>query len=370
MSMRQPQAFEAIAHDTTSFLSLFLSMKNHPKAGLLSPCLLPLASMYVAESHQALKKLAPDFAAALSGEFVDRVRPLRHRAKLLDDTEKSIEQLAADLADVAERQKRFYMAPHVGILGPLKRAIQPDLGLSTYDGHIFSTTHATAFSFGRDHDLAERALSVGQALGAYTAILLSMLGLEMPVPSPSSALPGTIEMRDIKSEALYKRGPLGKMPTELAASMTLLLASLNTMHYVLHRLLPVSGHTQFRLKFIAAYHADSSLRNLQSRLACDSMVPADVANIFREILGTRDSRWLRKRISLRNLLVHYTVDEKHTAGLSPEANRTQTIERFGGQLAYSEMDALLNRHIERMSLALERGFALMNDDPFWHGRVT
>lgn len=367
--LEQPQAFEAIAHDTTSLMSLFLSIRDHPKVGLLSPGLLPSASMYVVESHQALKKLAPDVAAAVLEEFAHLVRPLRHRAKLLDDAEKSIEQIAADLADIAERQRQFFMAPHIGILGPLKRAIQPDLGLSTYDGHIFATTHATVFSFGHDNDLAERAFSIGEALGAYTATLLNMFRLQMPVPSPSSALPGTIEMKDIKSEALYRRGPLGGTPTELAAGMTVLLVSLNNMRYILHRLLPVNGHTQFRLKFIAAYHADSNLRIIQNRLASDSTVPADAVSIFREILGNPDSRWLRKRTTLRNLLVHYTVDEQHAAALSPAVNRRQTIEHFGGQLAYSEMDALLNRHVERMSLALERGFDL-NDDPFRYGRVT
>lgn len=367
--LKQPQASEAIAHDTTSLMSLFLSIQDHPKVGLLSPGFLPPASMYVVESHRALKKLAPDVAAALLEEFANRVRPLRHRAKLLDDAEKSVEQVATDLAEVAQRQKQVFMDPHIGILGPLMKAIQPDLGLSTYNGHIFATTHATAFSFGHDHDLAERAFSVGEALGAYTATLLNMLRLQMPVPTPSSALLGAIEMRDIKSQALYRRGPLGKTPTELAAGMTLLLVSLNCMRYIMQKLLPVGGHTQFRLKFIVAYHADSNLRIIQNRLTSDSLLPADAASVFREVLGNPDSRWLRKRTTLRNLLIHYTVDEQHAAALSPAVNRTQTIEHFGGQLTYSEMDALLDRHIERMSLALERGFAL-GGAPFWYGRVT
>jgi hypothetical protein len=366
---KQPQVFEAIAHDTTSFASLFLSIREHPKAGLLSPALLPPASMYVVESHRAIKKLAPGVAAALLEEFVNRVRPSRHRAKLLGGAEKSVGQVAIDLAEVAERQKRFFLEPHSGMLGPLKRAIQPDLGFSTYDGHIFATTHATAFSFGHDHDLAERAFSIGEALGAYTATLLTMLGLQMPVPAPASALPGVIEMRDIKSPALYRRGPLGKTPTELAAGMTLLLASLNQMRYIMQKLLPVGGHTQFRLKFIVAYHADSNLRAIQDRLASDSLLPEDTASIFREILGNPDSRWLRKRTDLRNLLAHYMVDERHVTALSPATDRTKMIEHFGGDLTYTEMDALLDRHIERMSLTLENGFALIGD-PFWYGRVS
>jgi hypothetical protein len=258
---------------------------------------------------------------------------------------------------------------HTGVLGYLKRAIQPELGLSIYDGHIFATTHATAFSFNLSQDhLAEKAFSVGKALSAYTTILLKTLGLEMPAPTSVSALSGTIEMRDIKSRALYRRGPLGKTPTELAAGMTLLLASLNYMRCITQKLLPIGGYTQFRLKFVVAYHANSNLRTIQDQLVSNSSLPADAASIFREVLGCSDSRWLRKRTTLRNLLVHYTVDERYAMAVSPSVNRTQMIEHFG-RLAYADIDVLLDRHIERMTRAIEKGFAL-GGDPFWYGRVT
>jgi hypothetical protein len=367
--LKQPQAFEAIAHETASLMSLMLGIKDHPQVGLLSPGFLSSASMYVSDSHQAFQKLAPDIATAVLEEFANRVRPFRHRAKLLDDTVKSVGQVAADLAGLAERQKQLYLAPHTGLLGPLKRAIQPDLGLSTYNGHVFATTHATAFSFGPNQDcLAEKSFSVGKALGAYTATVLDLFGLEAPTPAPVSALSGIIEMRDIKSQALYKRGPLGKIPTELAVGMTLLLANLNYIRYIVQNLLPAGGHTRFRLKFIVVYHANSNLRAIQDQLASDSSLPSDAASLFREVLGCPDSRWLRKRKTLRNLLVHYAVDERHMGDLPPTTNRTQTIEHFG-RLGYADMDALLDRHIERMALALERGFAL-DGDPFWHGRVA
>ena len=270
--LNQPQAFEAIAHDTVSLMSLFLTIQHHPKAELWSLGVLPPASMYVVESHKALKKLAPDVAAPELEGFANRVRSSRHRAKLLDDTDKNVEQVTIDLAEVAKRQARFFMDPHTGVLGPLKRAIQPDLGLSTYDGHIFATTHATAFSFGHDYDLSGRAVSLGRALGAYTATMLKMFGLQMPMPAPPSALPGAIEMRDIKSQALYGRGPLGKTPTESAAGMTLLLVNLNHMRCIMQKLLPVGGLTQFRLKFIVAYHADSNLRDYSGPQKLDTKV--------------------------------------------------------------------------------------------------
>jgi len=199
--------------------------------------------------------------------------------------------------------------------------------------------------------------------------LLSMFGLQMPAPVPLTALRGTIQMRDIKSAWLYRRGPLGKIPTELAAGMTLLLVGLNYFHHIMEKLLPSGGHTQFRLKFIVAYHAASNLRSIQNRLTSSSLLPSAAADVIREVLGNADNRWLRKRTALRNLLAHYVVDERHAAGLSPDANRAQTIEYFGGKLTYSEMDVLLDRQVERMSRALEQGFDLIGDH-FWYGQVT
>lgn len=368
-TLKQQHALEAIVHDTVSFISLFQSILNHPKMGLLIFGMLPPASMYVVESYRALKELAPDVAAILREEHVNLLSPSRHRAKLLDHPERSIDQISADFAGVAKRQIQYFMAPHTGVLGSLRRAIQPDLGLSTYNGHIFATTHASAFNFDRDHDLANGAVTIGKALGEYTATLLNLLSLPMPEPVPSSRLQGAIEMRDIKSSALYERGSLGKLRTELAAGMTFLLANLNHTHYIMQKLLPTSGLTQFRLKFIVAYHADSNLRFMQNRLASDSLLHADIATVFREVFGNSDSRWLRKRTTLRNILVHYMVEERQMGSSPLEMNRVEVIEHFGGELTYKEMDTLLDRHIERMSHTLEKGFAL-GRDPFWYGRVT
>ena len=51
VDLKQPQAFEAIAHDTASLMSLLLSIKDHPQVGLLTPGLLPPAATYVVESY-------------------------------------------------------------------------------------------------------------------------------------------------------------------------------------------------------------------------------------------------------------------------------------------------------------------------------
>jgi hypothetical protein len=207
LEVGQLHALEAIERDTASLLLLFTTVRQHRHSALLLPSLMPSAAMFVVESYRCLTKLVPKLGDVLSKTLADQLRPSRQRAKLLD-AKKSLEAVVGDLTAIAEQQRSFFLAPHTGFWGPLKRAIQPDLGLSTYDGHMFSTTHSTAFSYGENRDPATSAFSAGEALGSYLVALAILFQMQMPQPLPASVLPGKIEMRDIKSEALYQRGPL------------------------------------------------------------------------------------------------------------------------------------------------------------------
>lgn len=366
---QQKYTLEAIKQDTESVMALLHSFTVHPSAALLSFSLLPPLSMYAVESYRAMKTLNHLPPAQLE-KLLEILKPFRHRAKQLDSPEKTVEQVAIDLSEFAESQRRFFLDSHTGFLSSLKRALQPDLGLYTYDGHIITTTHSIAFNFGQDSDVPKKGFDIGKALGAYTKAMGDFLGIKSTKPvTGSTNLPAPVEMRDIKSQALYKRGPLGRLPAEIAVGLIYLLGNLNNMSLVIQKLLPAGGHTQFRLKFITAYHANSNLKAIQGRFIRESALAYGYGGIFNEILGNSDSRWLRKRTSLRNLLVHYMIDEPLTTGLLPRANWTQAIEHFGSRLTYEAMDSLLDRHVKRMSSAIEMGFEL-DGDPFWYGRVV
>lgn len=372
MAEDQIHVVEAIAADTTSLLSLFLSLQEHPKSSLLFLGILPQASMYVVESHRCISSLDPKIGDLLPKESVDFLQPFRHRAKLLDDSQKMVKEVADGLARIAEQHKQYFIESHKGFLSPLTRFIQPHLGFSTYDGHIFSTTHVTAFNFGEQHNLEELGLiayNAGEKLGVYTAHLFSLFYDQSPLSLPKLTLSGNIEMRDIKANALYQRGSSGKTPMAFAAALTLLLSNLNYINYVLRPLLPIDGLTLFKLKFVVAFHANENLRAIQNRLASNSTTNTKALDVFRNALSNSDSKWLHKHSSLRNLLVHYLPDHSLTHALPSKATRKQVIEHFGGKLTYDEIDVLLDRHIECMSRAIEIGFDLYGN-PFWYGRVT
>jgi hypothetical protein len=350
-------------------MDMYLRARAHPQAALIFNGLIAHASMFVVESQRCLTKLIPETKEVFSSSHSELLRESRHRAKLLDHSRGSIEEITADLITIAKRQRAIFYEPHTGLLGPLKRAFQPDIGLSICDDHIFTTTHSIIFACGRESDYPEGALEFGEEIGAYVGTLFRLCQLEIPSPSVNPAkLPGVLEMRDVKYEALYNRSQLDASQMGVSAGLILILANLNFVIYILSGLLPVDSHLLFRMKFITAFHANSGLRLLQRRIIENELTSDAAASFFREALGNKDSRWLRKQSRLRNLLTHYLADERLVAEIEPDATRVDAIEHSAGGFSFHEINGLLDRNILHLSGLLETLYKL-EGDPFWLGKV-
>mgnify|MGYP006921588179 CR=1 FL=1 len=365
---RQQQALEACISDAVSYVSMFLKAQQHAEAPLLFNGFIAHASMFVYESYRCVATLFPDVIDIISPSYAELIRKSRHRAKLLDDTNKTIEEVTAELLAIAERQRDFFLAPHCGFFAPLKRALQPDMGISICDNHIFTTTHATIYAFGDNGISDQGSFEFGKTIGAYSATLLNLFQIEIPSPAAPLRLTGNIEMRDIKHEALYNRGPLGVNRLDFSTGLILILANLNFVIYVLSKLLPPNDHALFRMKFITAFHANTSIKSMQDRLMADKTVSSKVKDFFGNALGNKDSRWLRKRKHLRNLITHYLPNETVISELLEGTSRIETIEHYGGGLTFDEMNTLLDRNIAHLSGLLEKNYDLAGD-PFWLGKV-
>lgn len=368
LSPDQQQAFDACIQDVVSYMSLFLRAKEHPNAALLFNGLIANASMFVIESNRCLTTLFPQLRALISQNNVGILHTSRHRAKLLDYKEKTIEEVTGELLTIAKEQRKKFLESHTGFLGPLKKALQSDMGLSIYDNHIFTTTHTTIFEYGGDHDLTAKSFAFGEAIGFYTASLLKLFQIDLPPSIEPADLPGRFEMRDIKYEALYNRSQLGATRLDFSAALILILANLNFAYYILPGLLLSNSHALFRMKFITAFHANSNINLINGRLMENKSGDTKNSVFFREALRNADSRWLRKQRRLRNLLIHYLPDSQIASEFRDNATRIDAIEQFGGGLSYDEINALLNRNIAHLSGLLESEFKLAGD-PFWLGKV-
>jgi hypothetical protein len=370
VGLEQRHALEAIADDIATFTTLFRATAGHPKGALLALGIIPPASMFVHESYKCLAKLFPSMHSLLILRYDDLIKASRHRAKLLDDDQRSINEVVGELARIAVREGERFLSPHTGFWGPLKRLIQPDLGLFTYDGHVFSSTHTMFFSFGEGCNIEAIAGLFAEDIGRYTGALMKMLAVpEFPPLPPSPGLSGQVVMKDIKHGALYKRGALGKLRLDYAAGAALVLASVNYTHYVLRGLCHAGNPTFFKLRFFVAYHAVSSLKVMQDSLRATGSLPVQAEAVFREALGSDDSRWIRRKKSLRNTLIHYLLDKQSLEKTPPMATRREVIEHLSGHLSYDEVDILLDRYLGHLSRTLEAGFRLTGDT-FWYGQVT
>jgi hypothetical protein len=361
------QALEACVIDALEFKQLLLSTQDHPHAGILIQGFVAPCAMFVVESYDCLTKLIPESKNILPSDTVDFLRSARHRAKLLNNPQKSIQEVSLELVCIARQQRRDSLAPHRGLLGPLKRMLQPDMGLYLYNGNIIWTTHATVFSFGDTGDPTKIAFKFGQTVGQYLMTVLELFGPREVNLSGNHSLPDVFEMRDIKYERIYRRGSLGSGRLEVGAAMVLFLASANFTYHIIGGLLPDLGHTQLRLKFIAAYHIASGLQTIQDGLIRNDIPRSKMNEIFAELVGHRDGRWLRKNQRLRNLLLHYLPNPKSIHEISSEDTRTIVIERLAG-MSLEQLNQLLDRYLLAVSTGLQRGFQL-EGDPFWLGRV-
>jgi hypothetical protein len=361
------QALEACVLDALGFKQLLLSAIDHPHAGILIQGLLAPAAMFVVESYDCLTKLIPDSKNTLSCDTADFLRSARHRAKLLNNPQKSIQDVSLELVCIAQQQRRDSLAPHHGLLGPLKRILQPDMGLYLYDGNIIWTTHATVFCFGDTGDPLKIAFKFGQAVGEYLTTVLELFDTREVTLSGKHSLPGRFEMRDIKYEQIYRRGSLGSGRFEVGAALVLFLASANFSYHIIGGFLPDLGHTQLRLKLITAYHIASGLQMIQDGLVRPDTPRSKMKEIFAELVGNRNGRWLRKNQRLRNLLLHYLPNPNIINKVSSGDTRTIVVERLAG-MSLEQLNQLVDRYLLAVTTGLQQGFQL-EGDPFWLGRV-
>lgn len=360
-------ALSSCISDAIGLLHVLRSLSSHPRAPLLLQGLLAPASMYVVESQRCVAALSPQALDSLLAPDVEFLRLSRHRAKLLDYH--PIGHVSKQLVQVAAEQRSQFNSPHRGPLRFVKRALQGDLGLSLCDGHVFWTTHGTIYAFGSQDVTGTNAGAFGMTFGQYLSGLLSVFGIsvdDVPGETPSF---GSIEMRDIKYEALYRRGPLGSAGVDVGAAASLTLSAVNFSRLVLQRTLPEDNATRFRFLFLTAFHSAAGLQAIQDGLLAKRQDSESAMGVLRECLGHPDARWLRRQSPLRNVLVHYTQDPGVEPACPGDVSRKEAIARLAG-LPFEDVRALVERYLDHLSETLEAGFQLTDKDPFWYAKIT
>lgn len=359
---------EAICYDAICLRGLIEAISQHPQTASLVFGAGPFISLFVMESYDILSSYFPDYRIRFKREYLDLVRASRHRVKMLISSTESINNITDKLGRIDAQHHEYFNQPHKGLLGTVKRLIQPDLGLSTYDGHLFSTTHIIAFNFGSPNgsddplslaELGRMAQGVSGELGAYIGAVHTFFNLpQLDFSKSETRLLGNIVSIDIKARALLNRGAIGAMEPHCPAGLVAILANVNYVLFILRGLMSATLPTLFKLKFLCAYHAEASIRAIQQTQYSRSNPSQEVQEIFKRVLGHSDARWIRKKKELRNFLMHYKLDVRLRNQIAAEAPYSGVIESILGDRTYEEVDKLLDRYLHVLSESLEAGLEL------------
>jgi hypothetical protein len=335
-----------------------LAVGSDPLRGLV---LAPYIAMFAVESLACLHR-----RRMATGSFEGHAAAIeqsRNSLKFLDDSKRGVTAVVESFEQMGAANHRMFNGPHRGMLGPLKRLLQPDLSIFITEGRMIGTSHAAMVQTSSGHgpppttlgelralgpELRERSV----ALGRYIAAILNAFKQD-PSRTPVSAdLPPVIG-RDVKSASFYRR----LVPSKASGTTgwPILIASLlSSVNFVLHALPIATGRDAidrwfvFKWRLITMFHVHSSLQHITASGPAKEMLRPDVVRMI--VDQRRKLRSLRNLKRVRDALVHYDLGKpSKDNGATPE-ERLATHIRTG--------TSSVENALAEVSVALARFFPL------------
>ena len=145
--------------------------------------LLPYFSLFRIETYKYLDKKFPHYLQNFPIKYDEITKNSRMRIKFFDDTISQVDGVIEFLDNISDFFEDWFINSHTGYLSSLKKALQPDLGIFVYDGHIIGSTHTGLFLTGLEanhlytqnnqitEDFGTILHQVGEEMGTYFAYL-------------------------------------------------------------------------------------------------------------------------------------------------------------------------------------------------------
>jgi len=350
---------KAMTADVAFTHELVRSIEQHEKRAALIHGALPLISMVIVESHDLFKRSNVRVEQLLGTDAIAMVRPSRHRVKLLDNKERSIEEVASKFEDIIRHHRAYYFAlAQKTRSGQFHQSDIDDTGLFFYNGHLFSTSHIASYNLDAvtvenafERSASENWFDPGQYIGQLGDRLISRKKLARLSPP---ALPGDVRDMDSKSDVVYGRGLIGKFGRH-AASLITVLAQVNFVHFALRDLATINPESYFKFKFITAHHAFSSLDSLNASQYKDGS--PSVQEFLRSIAAIEDAKWYKSKSAVRNYLVHYSLDQSTGHAVLDRDNHLQIIKSLAKR-PFDDLESMVDRQLQQLSYILEESLEL------------
>ncbi len=334
VDLAEQASLTLIAADAKLFRDLVFNPHFEPIRFMVGLAFMPPLSMFVYESAEYVKREYPTASEiqALLQSHKDLLRRSRLRLKLLDDSNKSYEEILDSARELVAINNSWFQ-DHRGVLAPLKRLLQRDLGVYFMQNEAFCTTHVGFLNMGlTKEELSASSLSletlghhmhdISVDLGRYVAALLQGLGIDVHAAYDAHevSLP-PIQFRDLKSERFYTTMAPQVAPHQSTVSLllTLILSQVNTARIFVPKIAVDNEVAALKIRLVSLFHAVSSLQKLLDQHKRTPLLHSAAAEQITDMLGTPSVRAIRKKgyQRLRNNLVHYKVDESIALHLSP-----------------------------------------------------
>jgi hypothetical protein len=333
---------------------------------------MPHISLFVVETHNFLERTQPQYARQVSPQYKPFLNYMRMKVKLFEERE-----IRNMLNWAANYQEAVFFRGHTGPLALLKKRLQCDLGLYSYDGHLISTTHLlflylthnedrrAPFDLAINDKLGPIARSVATDIGRYIGRLYEDLISPLPMSSPAACLYGIedeqVQMRDVKSHVYLSTIFNGPASPEINLCLIMCLGLLNVAHFVMRQLTMGSPDTYFKLKYLTLYQVYVSLKNVRDFYYVSGLLSERSKQNLNLILDTSELNVIvketkhRRTDKFRNVLVHYAIDE---AGMQrnvvdPNKRLFGIVEHFFDGMTVEDLNDLVDLQMSKLSKQLE-----------------
>lgn len=247
----------------------------------------------------------------LPSEFAAVIQRARHATKLLDDHQKSMDDLWRELnAWLAVHRAEFF-----GNSYRLVRFLESDIGLFRSGGRLMLATLPVQFRLGAEPGMLLEGLGLIHDLavehGASLRMLAAVAGdASLISPRQDYSSLGPIPGEDRRSAKYLAKRYDSELPVAPKLLALLIEGELTTAHLLLP--LTAVGHLEavFRARFVSVFH---SLSALQSILTSHASARSATTVRVLSVLETAPARWMlsdRGARRLRNQCVHYAIRGK------------------------------------------------------------
>lgn len=354
---------QLIAKDAIFFRSLGERLINDENGGSLIFSLVPYLSLFTWESAKYVTASYLNGSQPLKREFGEQIRSSRHRIKLFEKPD----ELIALVSWARRYHRELFIEKHTGILAPLVRAVQPDLGIYTYDRDYYGSSLLALVNLGFDMDSFPQAVDIdtsekglfhdfGLLIGSYTSEIIAILGLnqwryDFNVDKPHAAL---FDYVDKKASPFFDNSFNGNEDADLNSVLFIIYLSISFIVNVFDEFIIGKPEPYIKIKYITLYHVVESLQKVQNMYRPRGTLSQLSMDCLAEILSDKEVKLLTKDKNFRNTLVHYGIDLNIQGKLDATLPFCGLIEHYFPQGSFEEFNHSVDINLWKMFEVMHR----------------